>query len=59
MRPIGPPVDATASANEVEDRRSFVAHLKGRALCINVVGYLGPLTIAIASGSNSWDVILA
>jgi hypothetical protein len=25
----------------------------GRALCINVVGYLGPLTIAIAGGSHS------
>ena len=29
-----------------------MAHLKGRALGINMVGYLGPLTIAIAGGSN-------
>ena len=47
--------EATARANEVEDRRSLVAHLKGRALRINMVDYLGlgPLTIASAGGSNS------
>jgi hypothetical protein len=28
-------------ANEVEDQTSLMAHLKGRALCINVIGYLG------------------
>ena len=44
--------EATARADRVEDRRSLVAHLKGRAVCINVVGYLGPLTIAIVSGSH-------
>jgi hypothetical protein len=30
-----------------------MAHLKGRALCVNVICYLGPLTIAFAGGSNS------
>jgi hypothetical protein len=30
-----------------------MAHLKGRALCINMVGYLAQLTIAVAGGSNS------
>jgi hypothetical protein len=29
-----------------------MSHLKGRALCINMVGYLGPLTIAIAGDST-------
>ena len=35
-----------------------MAHLKGRALCINVVGYLGPLTIAVAGGSNSLGPVI-
>ena len=30
-----------------------MAHLKGRALGINMVGYLGPLTMATAGSSNS------
>jgi hypothetical protein len=32
---------------------SLMAHLKARALCINMVGYLGPLTIASAGGFYS------
>ena len=41
-----------AGANEVEDRRNLMAHLKGRALYINMIGDLGPLTIASAVDST-------